>query len=461
MSCSRGLKRRSRRAVSARRARGTLNSSMQGGEVIQGRYVLEKPLGTGGMAEVWCARDLRMERSVAIKFLSPILAEEPEFLVRFFSEAQSVAKINHPSVVAILDFGEHDDRPYLVMEYVSGGSLADLVGQPLLPETAFEMVAAAARGAGAAHSAGLIHRDVKPANILLDEHAGAKIADFGIASSRASERLTATGAAIGSPHYISPEQVSAATVTPRSDVYSFGVVLFELLTGQKPFDAENVTAIAISHVDKEPPAPSSINPDLSPGVNAIVLRCLAKDPGERFEDGAALATALEAFDGSLPAAAPVALDVTTGHAAAAPANSRRVLVGTTMILLLLGLAAAGVLAANRSKPASGGEPFTFESSSPADNSDEDASPSPSPSLTSPSTAPVAASSPSPTPSAAQRKKKQKDGNKNQTGEPKPDPSPEPDPTPAESPTTDPEPSPEPSPSPTPTAAGENPEQTDS
>lgn len=436
---------------------------MHGGEVIQGRYILEEPLGAGGMAEVWCARDQRMERPVAIKFLSPVLAEEPEFLVRFFSEAQSVAKINHPSVVAILDFGEHEDRPYLVMEYVSGGSLADLVGQPLLPETAFEMVAAAARGAGAAHSAGLIHRDVKPANILLDEHAGAKIADFGIASSRASERLTATGAAIGSPHYISPEQVSAATVTPRSDVYSFGVVLFELLTGQKPFDAENVTAIAISHVDKEPPAPSSINPDLSPGVDAIVLRCLAKDPAERFEDGTALATALETFDGSFPVAAPVPLiaDVAGPAAAEAAAGSRRVLVGTTMILLLLGLAAAGVLAGNRSKEVSGAEPFTFESSSPADpKSDESLSPTPSPSFTSGSTAPVETSSPSPTPAGPQRKKKQKEGNKNQTEKPKPDPSPEPDPTPTEAPTTDPEPSPEPSPSPTPTAASEAPEPTD-
>ena len=433
---------------------------MQGGEVIQGRYTLEKPLGTGGMAEVWCARDQRMERSVAIKFLSPILAEEPEFLVRFFSEAQSVAKINHPSVVGILDFGEHDDRPYLVMEYVSGGSLADLVGQPLLPETAFGMVAAAARGAGAAHSAGLIHRDVKPANILLDDHAGAKIADFGIASSRASERLTATGAAIGSPHYISPEQVSAATVTPRSDVYSFGVVLFELLTGQKPFDAENVTAIAISHVDKEPPTPSSINPDLSPAVDAIVLRCLAKDPAERFEDGAALATALETFDGSFPVAAPVVLDVDAGGDAPAGAHSRRVLVGTTMILLLLGLAAAGVLAANRSEQASEGTPFTFESSSPADPKKE-TSPSPSPEATTPQTAPVVASSPSPTPTETKRKeKKQQDTNNNQTAEPKPSPSPspEPDPTPTEEPTTD--PSPEPSPTPTPSAGADSPEQTD-
>ena len=413
--------------------------------MIQGRYVLDKPLGTGGMAEVWCARDQRMERSVAIKFLSPVLAEEAEFLVRFFSEAQTVAKINHPSVVAILDFGEHEDRPYLVMEYVDGGSLADLVGQPLLPETAFEMVAAAARGAGAAHAAGLVHRDVKPANILLDKHCGAKIADFGIASSRAAERLTATGAAIGSPHYISPEQVSAAQVTPRSDVYSFGVVLFELLTGQKPFDAENVTAIAIAHVDKEPPVPSSINPDLSPAVDAVLLRCLAKDPEERFADGNALAEVLENFDHSavIPAGGYVDL-VDDDDEYTLSSHGRRVLVGTTLILLLFGLAAAGVVASNRSEPSSGGEPFAFESSTPT--KPRKTSPSPSPTISSSTidSAPVAANSPSPTPTP--EKPKREKPREPEVEEPVSSPTPEPDPTPTEQPTEEPtqEPSPEPS-----------------
>lgn len=406
------------------------------------------------MAEVWCARDNRMERSVAIKFLSPLLAEEAEFLVRFFSEAQTVAKISHPSVVAILDFGEHEGRPYLVMEYVDGGSLAELVGQPLLPEAAFGMVAAAARGAGAAHAAGLVHRDIKPANILLDEHAGAKVADFGIASSRASERLTATGAAIGSPHYISPEQVSAARVTPRSDVYSFGVVLFELLTGQKPFDAENVTAIAIAHVDKQPPVPSSVNPDLTPAVDAILLKCLAKDPEERYADGDDLAAALESFDASA-AVAPAAVafqDLEDEHAdPALSANSRRVLVGTTLILLLFGLAAAGVVAANRTEPVSDGEPFTFETSAPPPKQE---SPSPSTSPTLASTAPVVASSPSPTPTKTEDPGKKK---KPKESEPEPDPTPEPEPTPTPEP--EPTPSAEPSPQPSSTSGSEETEET--
>ena len=423
-----------------------MNSSMHEGDLIQGRYVLESPLGTGGMAEVWCARDQRMERQVAVKFLSPLLIEEPEFLVRFFSEAQSVAKINHPSVVAILDFGEHEDRPYLVMEYVDGGSLADLVGQPLLPETTFDMVAAAARGAGAAHRAGLVHRDVKPANILLDATCGAKIADFGIASSRAAERLTATGAAIGSPHYISPEQVSAAEVTPRSDVYSFGIVLFELLTGQKPFDAENVTAIAISHVDKEPPVPSSINPDLSPTVDAIVLRCLAKDPAERYANGDELADALENYDESAPVFA-AAVDLDDEEDFELSDGNRRVLVGTTLILLLLGLATAGVLAANRSPAPTDAEPFSFETNAPGKPKNT-GSPTPSSSPTSVSSAPVAATSPSPTPSPKAKKTEKDSGNKD--SDPAPTPEPEPTPTPEPSP----EPSAEPSPAPSTSAEAE-------
>jgi serine/threonine protein kinase len=422
-------------------------SSMNEGDLIQGRYVLESPLGTGGMAEVWCARDQRMERQVAVKFLSPLLIEEPEFLVRFFSEAQSVAKINHPSVVAILDFGEHEDRPYLVMEHMDGGSLADLVGQPLLPEATFEMVAAAARGAGAAHHAGLVHRDVKPANILLDKHCGAKIADFGIASSRAAERLTATGAAIGSPHYISPEQVSAAEVTPRSDVYSFGIVLFELLTGQKPFDADNVTAIAISHVDKEPPVPSSINPDLSPAVDAIVLRCLAKDPAERYANGDELADALENYDEGAPviAAGP---DLTDEDDFEPTDNSRRVLVGTTLILLLLGLATAGVLAANRSEAPQDAEPFAFATAAPGKPKNT-GSPSPSASPTTLNSAPVAASSPTPSPSPTEEEKKKKDGG---TTDEDPEPTPESEPTPTPEPT--PEPTTEPSPAPSASAEAE-------
>ncbi|MDQ3951982.1 MAG: serine/threonine protein kinase, partial [Actinomycetota bacterium] len=265
---------------------------MKAADRVQDRYTLIEPLGRGGMAEVWLARDERLERDVAIKFMAANLCHDPEFLVRFFSEAQAVARISHPNVVCVLDFGDFEDRPYLVMECVSGGSLADLTGEPVLPERALEIVAAAARGAGAAHRAGLVHRDVKPANILVDENGEPKLADFGIASSAVSEKLTATGAAIGSPHYISPEQATGRPVTAAADVYSMGAVLYELLTGRPPFEADNVTAIAIAHVEQPPVPPSARVAGLPEHLDSVVLACLAKDPAGRPSDGAALAEAL-------------------------------------------------------------------------------------------------------------------------------------------------------------------------
>ncbi|MGH2819545.1 MAG: serine/threonine-protein kinase, partial [Actinomycetota bacterium] len=175
------------------------------GDLIQNRYRLEEMLGRGGMAVVWHAFDERLERPVAVKLIAPQYAEDPEFLVRFFSEAQSVARVSHPNVVSVLDFGEIEGRPFLVMQYVPGGSVARLCKEgPLMPERSMEIVIDAARGAGAAHNAELVHRDVKTANILLEEDGTAKLADFGIAATSAGEGLTATGTAIGSPHYISP-----------------------------------------------------------------------------------------------------------------------------------------------------------------------------------------------------------------------------------------------------------------
>src|SRR5688500_289862 len=222
---------------------------MNENDLIQGRYRLAHPLGRGGMAEVWCARDERLDRPVAVKFLAAQFHGDPEFLVRFFNEAQLVARLSHPNVTDVLDFGEFEERPYLVMEFVGGGALSDVTGEPMLPERAAEIVSQAAWGAGAAHAAGMVHRDIKPANILLTDDGNAKLADFGIALARDAEQLTATGTAIGSPHYVSPEQASGRGCTSRSDVYSLGVVLYELITGKPPFDADNVTAIAIDHVE--------------------------------------------------------------------------------------------------------------------------------------------------------------------------------------------------------------------
>lgn len=423
---------------------------MQQGNLVQDRYELRERIGRGGMADVWCARDLRLDRSVAVKFLAPRLANDPEFLVRFFTEAQIVARISDPAVVGILDFGQYDGRPFLVMEYVSGGVLSDLVGEAVTAERASDLVAQAARGVGAAHALGLVHRDIKPGNILLDEEGRAKIADFGIACGTGAERFTGTGTAIGSPHYISPEQVSGQEITPRSDVYAFGVVLFELLTGRKPFDGENVTAVAIAHVDERAPAPSSLNPDVPPELDALVARCLAKDPAERFADARELAEALESFAAT---GLPAALGIGMADPAGDEAGSRpRVLAGTVVILLLLGLASAGVLASARSDdaPAAPPEEGTQAAAPPALSS-----PSPSPVV---STYPAAASSDRPAGEKENDEEKERDENQKAAGkssaddadadaeeasdtEAEAEPSSNPDP----SPTSDPEPSPESSP----------------
>ena len=300
---------------------------MRSGDTISNRYVLEIPLGKGGMGQVWRARDKRLERPAAVKVLAANLTDQPEALVRFFAEAQSIARISHPNVVTVLDFGETQGTPFLVMEFVPGGDLTDLIGDPLYEPRAIELVAEAARGAGAAHELGIVHRDIKAGNILLDEEGTSKLADFGIAATKAGERLTATGAAIGSPFYISPEQATGRTATAESDVYALGVVLFELLTGQKPFDADNMTAVAIAHVEKEPPAPSSLVPGLSKDIDSVVLQCLAKEPAARFRDGNALANALwslagEGTDAPLPARigpAVAAGEAPTAQPAAEPA----------------------------------------------------------------------------------------------------------------------------------------------
>ncbi|MGI8775613.1 MAG: serine/threonine-protein kinase [Actinomycetota bacterium] len=320
---------------------------MSAQEKVQDRYVLDRTLGQGGMAEVWKAKDERLDRPVAIKFLSPHLTDDPEFLVRFFSEAQTVAAISHRNVVGVLDFGQHDGRPYLVMECVPGGAVTSLVGEPLLPERAFEIVEDAARGAAAAHAVGLVHRDIKPGNILLDDAGRAKLADFGISSSLGGENLTQTGTTIGSPHYISPEQVSGRSATPRSDVYSLGVVLYELLTGRKPIDADNVTAVAIAQVDQMPEPPSTLNPDLTPEIDAIVMRCLAKDPANRYGSAVELAGVLATHRTGLPASRSTAargLIMSEEPEEEIGAGARRSLIGAAVVVLLLLAAGSAVIA---------------------------------------------------------------------------------------------------------------------
>jgi serine/threonine-protein kinase len=219
--------------------------------------------------------------------------------------AQAVARLSHPNVVKVLDFGESDGQSFLVMEHVPGGSLKELVEEgPMEPGRACDLIRQAALAAGAAHEEGIVHRDIKPGNILLDEQDHVKLADFGIASHAVAERLTATGATIGSPHYVSPEQAAGDTATAQSDVYALGVVLYELLTGVRPIDADNIAAIAIAQVEEDPVPPSRHLPELDPALDALVMRCLRKEPSERYADGDELAAALETFT---HAAAPAAI----------------------------------------------------------------------------------------------------------------------------------------------------------
>jgi serine/threonine-protein kinase len=378
---------------------------VEAGDLIQERYRLEAPLGVGGMAEVWRAHDERLRRPVAVKLMARHLTDNPDFLVRFFSEAQSVARISHPSVVKVLDFGQEDDLPYLVMELVPGGSLALPEGERLLPERAVELITQAAEGAGAAHAGGLVHRDIKPANILIDEMGDAKLADFGIASTVSGERMTGTGAAIGSPHYISPERVSGGDATPASDVYSLGIVLYELIAGQRPFEGGNATMIAISHIDQAPEAPSVHNPDLDPGIDAIIMRCLAKDPAQRFADGAALAEALkEGTTVAPPVMVPGAIDDEDADGDFGEYEEvefrpkRRLLIGSVAAITLIVLAVWGFGAGRRgTEPADASVESSSESKETKNGRPKG---SPSPSASSAFGTAGFEASPSPSPSTA-------------------------------------------------------------
>ena len=260
------------------------------------RYRLESRIATGGMGEVWRATDTTLGRTVAVKLLKLEYADDATFRSRFSSEAQHAAALHHPGVAAVYDFGEAAEggdgpRPYLVMELVDGQPLSALIrpGQPLDPEVTRDLMAQAADAIGAAHAAGIIHRDVKPANLLVTPDRQVKITDFGIARATEGMALTQTGQVMGTPQYLSPEQARGGTATPASDVYSLGVVTFECLTSRRPFVGETPVATALAHLREPVPAlPASIPGDLA----AVVTRSLAKDPAERYPDATAFAAAL-------------------------------------------------------------------------------------------------------------------------------------------------------------------------
>src|SRR3954452_19121457 len=236
------------------------------GQVFSNRYRIEREIAHGGMAEVYLARDESLDRLVALKALFPEYAREPSFVERFRREAQAAANLNHPNIVAIYDWGQEDGTYFIVMEYVEGRSLRDLIRSeaPLDPNQAAEITAEIASALGFAHRNGVVHRDVKPGNVLLTRSGTVKVTDFGIARAGASDGLTQTGSVMGTATYFSPEQAQGLPVDGRSDVYALGVVLYEMVCGVAPFVAESPVSVAYKHVREAPMAPTERNPDLPP-----------------------------------------------------------------------------------------------------------------------------------------------------------------------------------------------------
>ncbi|MFW0789994.1 Stk1 family PASTA domain-containing Ser/Thr kinase [Gordonia sp. CPCC 205333] len=261
---------------------------------LSGRYELGETLGFGGMSEVHFARDLRLHRDVAIKVLRADLARDPSFYLRFRREAQNAAKLNHPTIVQVFDTGEAETEegplPFIVMEYVDGDTLRDILRTegPLVPRQALTWMADVAAAMDFSHRNGIVHRDMKPANVMIDKSGAVKVMDFGIARAMndTTSTMTQTSAVMGTAQYLSPEQARGIKVDPRSDIYSMGCVLFELLTGRPPFTGDSPVAVAHQHVHEDPPLPSSLRGDLSPEIDSVILKAMSKNPANRYQSAA-------------------------------------------------------------------------------------------------------------------------------------------------------------------------------
>jgi serine/threonine-protein kinase len=265
------------------------------GTVLSGRYRLESKLGSGGMSTVYLARDETLERWVAAKVLHREISDQPDQIERFRREARAVAQVSHPNVVAVIDAGEDGGRPYIVFEHVEGETLKqriDRLGRLPLDEAAAYAIETG-RGLAAAHARRLVHRDVKPQNVLIDSEGRAKVTDFGIARELEQDGLTRTGRVLGTTDYVSPEQAMGNAVDARSDIYSLGVLLFEMLTGDVPFKAENLVGVAMKHVNERLPDVQRRRPEVSSALAAVVERATEKDARKRYPDMQAMLADLE------------------------------------------------------------------------------------------------------------------------------------------------------------------------
>ena len=280
--------------------------------LLGGRYELDGIVGRGGMAEVYRARDIRLDRIVAVKTLREDLARDQTFQARFRREAQSAASLNNPSIVAVYDTGEDDTGgshiPYIVMEYVDGRTLRDLLREDrrLLPERAREITDGVLRALEYSHRSGIVHRDIKPGNVMLTRSGQVKVMDFGIARavSDTQATMTQTAQVIGTAQYLSPEQARGERVDARSDLYSTGCLLYELLTGRPPFLGDSPVAIAYQHVRENPIPPSRVDPEVPQWADAIVLKAMAKDPRDRYQSAAEMRADMQRALQGMPVAAP-------------------------------------------------------------------------------------------------------------------------------------------------------------
>jgi eukaryotic-like serine/threonine-protein kinase len=336
------------------------------GTRLGGRYDVVRALGWGGMAEVYLAVDRQLGREVAVKVIRERFAEDERFVARFRREARAAASLSHPNVVAVHDVGVHEGSPFIVMEYVPGRTLAELVrdGGPMDPGRVAEIGEAVARALGAAHAAGIVHRDVKPGNVMVTADGRVKVLDFGIARALRWTPLTDTPAVQGTAEYMAPEYVKGDGADPRSDIYSLGVVLYELLAGRPPFTGDSPLQVAYKHLEEAPASPDAVRPGLPAGLTAVVMRCLAKHPGDRYRRAEELAADLGHLQAGRPAAtAPIPRDRTsvlrTTDIDETPRPRRRrakvwmgIVAGVaTGVVLVLALALPALLAdADRNRP---------------------------------------------------------------------------------------------------------------
>ena len=310
------------------------------GEVLLDRYELEELVGSGGMSSVYRAHDRLLDRTVALKVLHEHHLHDPEYVERFRREARSAAVLSHPNIVTVIDRGEHDGHQFIVFEYVGGENLKRLIEQrkPLPVATALELAIQIARGLSFAHRSGLVHRDVKPQNVLLNGDGQAKVTDFGIARSLDVQRgMTQTGTVLGTSDYIAPEQAQGKHVDEQTDVYSLGVVLYELLTGEVPFPGENFVAVAMQHINDPAPSVRAKRPDVPPRVDAAAQRAMAKDPSDRFPTMADFGRELEACAGDTEAGTQIIVPP--------KAARRRHSWAWPVVLVLVALIAVGAVSA--------------------------------------------------------------------------------------------------------------------